>query len=357
MTVRDGSIFIKNVYYMLAYAFRALRLEEYRDLAGEDFEHMHDMFAAILARGIARQVKQGLYREYLPRFESISTVRGRIDPSGTMHNKMARSRCIACEYDELSENNLFNRTLKTTAMMLLRHGEVGEEHRDELRRTMLFFSDVEEINPSRIRWDSFRFQRSNLSYRVLLSVCQLVLEGMLLTTDEGKLKLAKFIDDQHMSRLYEKFILEYYKAECGYVNASSPQIKWALDDGFSTMLPVMQSDVTLSQGNDVLIIDAKYYTHATQRSFDTATIHSANLYQIFTYVKNKEAELAASGVPHEVSGMLLYARTDEDVQPDGAYRMSGNLISVRTLDLGLPFGEIRRQLDGIAEGHFAKENR
>ena len=117
-----------------------------------------------------------------------------------------------------------------------------------------------EFEPTEIRWDAIRFQRSNVSYRFLLSVCQLVLDGMLITTDEGERRLARFVDDQRMSRLFEKFILEYYEAECSLARASSLQIKWALDDGFGTMLPVMQSDIMLSRGNRVLIIDAKYYT-------------------------------------------------------------------------------------------------
>lgn len=48
-----------------------------------------------------------------------------------------------------------------------------------------------------------------------------------------------------------------------------------------------------------------------QSHFDTMTIHSHNIYQIFTYVKNKEVE-----VDNEVSGMLLYARTNEKEQPE-----------------------------------------
>lgn len=119
------------------------------------------------------------------------------------------------------------------------------------------------------------------------------------------------------------------------------------------MLPVMHSDIMLSHGGTVLIIDAKYYAHTMQQRFEKQTMHSGNLYQIFTYVKNKEAELA--DVSHEVSGMLLYARTDEEIQPDGAYRMSGNLISVKTIDLNRPFNEIRVQLDEIVASHFAKE--
>lgn len=47
-----------------------------------------------------------------------------------------------------------------------------------------------------------------------------------------------------------------------------PQIPWQLDDDFSDMLPVMQTDIMLSQGAKVLIIDAKYYEHTTQTQYD-----------------------------------------------------------------------------------------
>lgn len=80
------------------------------------------------------------------------------------------------------------------------------------------------------------------------------------------------------------------------------------------------------------------------------TLHSGNLYQIFTYVKNKDAEFGDE--PHRVSGMLLYAATDKAIQPDNSYRMSGNQISVKTLDLNLDFSEIAAQLNAIVNKHF-----
>ena len=92
-----------------------------------------------------------------------------------------------------------------------------------------------------------------------------------------------------------------------------------------------------------LIIDAKYYGHTTQKQYDVHTLHSNNLYQIFTYVKNKAV---AGG---EVSGMLLYAKTDEAVLPNNSYMMSGNKISVKTLDLDCEFSEIAAQLNAIAD--------
>ena len=348
--IKDKSIFIKNVYYMLAYAFNVLRQDEYADVEAEEFDNIHNLFAAILAKGIGRQLKQGLHREYSEKIEDLGTVRGKINMVGTVRNRIAHKRLVSCEHDELTEDNPMNRALKATALLLLGCDDVKGKYRDELKKTMLFFSDIDVVDVASIRWSSMRFTRSNQSYRMLMSVCQLVVEGMLVTTDSGERRLAKFVDEQRMSRLYEKFILEYYAQECDLADASSPQIKWALDDGIGTMLPTMQSDIVLSRDNHVLIIDAKYYTHATQRQFDVNTVHSNNLYQIFTYVKNKEAELA--DMPHEISGMLLYAKTDEEIQPDGVYQMSGNKVSVKTLDLNLPFAEIAAQLNDIAAAHF-----
>lgn len=351
VTTKNGTILIKNIYYMLAYAFRSLESYGYQEIAGEEFSNIHDLFAVILAKEVSRQIKRGLYREYHSRTEALPTVRGKIDLQGAIGNKIKRERCVTCEYDELTENNPLNQILKTTICLLLRHGEITDERYAELRRILPFFSNIDEIDAKSIAWEAVHLQRNNQSYRLALGVCQLILEGMLLTTESGQYRLSSFVDSQQMHRLYEKFILEFYTAEYPFAKASSPQIKWALDDGAGTLLPTMQTDIALSRNNEVLIIDAKYYSHSMQYSFDTATIHSANLYQIFTYVKNKEAEL--SNRPHRVAGILLYAKTDEALQPEGDYRMSGNQIKVSALDLNRDFQEIQARLISIANQFFA----
>ncbi len=74
------------------------------------------------------------------------------------------------------------------------------------------------------------------------------------------------------------------------------------------------------------------------------------MYQIFTYVKNQDAK----GIGN-VSGMLLYAKTGETITPNAEFVMSGNKISVRTLDLNLHFSQIAAQLDKIVMDHFAED--
>lgn len=70
----------------------------------------------------------------------------------------------------------------------------------------------------------------------------------------------------------------------------------------------------------------------------------------FYLCENKEYELREKD--HTVSGMLLYAKTDEAIYPNNVYQMSGNQITVRTLDLNLSFDEIAGQLNTIAKTHF-----
>ncbi|WP_416876574.1 5-methylcytosine restriction system specificity protein McrC, partial [Kitasatospora sp. SC0581] len=63
---------------MLSYAFRVLKLSNYDEMASEKFEHIQDLFAAILAKGIARQLKQGLYKEYVSHYDNLSVLRGKL---------------------------------------------------------------------------------------------------------------------------------------------------------------------------------------------------------------------------------------------------------------------------------------
>ena len=339
---------IKNIYYMLSYAFQMLNEQGYKNLATEDFDNAGDLCAAILIRGISYQLKRGLGREYISETDTISAIRGKIEITESIKNQsMIRSQMV-CTYDEFSVNSPLNQIIKSTVMLLLK-ADISKVRKKELRKLMVYFDDVSVVDVRSINW-SINYNRNNQTYRLLITVCYLVVKGLLQSKSDGSVKMMDFLDEQRMCRLYEKFILEYYKKHYPQIRTAASQIDWALDDGIGTMLPAMQSDIMLSyqkgEIDKTLIIDAKYYAHTTQVQYDVHTLHSNNLYQIFTYVKNK----ATKG--GEVSGMLLYAKTDEETYPNNEYQMSGNKITVRTLDLNCEFENIAAQLDEIAQKHF-----
>lgn len=346
----DKGILIKNIYWMLAYAFQVLRQDNYSDVLTQDFKEVKDLFAALLSRGISQQVKQGLYKEYVDRQEVLPVLKGKLDIRGTIRERMSQSMNLSCEFDDLTHDNIYNRILKTAALILVNDFTVDKKWRDALRQDLAMMSDIGTVPPDSIDWSRLRFQRSNESYRMLINICHLLLSEMIFTTDKGEVRVRSLSDDQ-MHTVYEKFILNYYRKEYrGVIEASAAEIKWDFDEGHENdtllFMPRMHSDITLRYQDRTLIIDAKYYGSVMQSNYDKEMARSAHLYQLYSYVKN--SDVTGSG---KVSGMLLYAQTKEGAK-DYMTSVGGNRLYIRTLDLGQEFDCIKGQLDRIVQDEF-----
>ena len=334
----------QNVYHMLAYAFRTLGQNGYRDMATEDFPSAADMLAEILARSVEVLVKRGLARDYVELTEELTLPRGKIEMGESLRRRSQTRRRLTCTHDEYSLDTIDNRTIKATLLLLL-SSDVERRRKRVLRSLLPHFSDVTDVDPRPFRKRAG--VRRDETQDLAVAICRLVWEGLLQTQRDGCHRLADFIDEQRMCQLFERFVLRYYQREHPWANASAPHIPWATDDERLEMLPTMRSDVVLSRGNASLILDAKYYSHTTQERFGVRSVHSANVYQMFAYVKNAQAAL---GRDHTVSGLILYAATDEDVLPEASWSIAGNEIGATTLDLDRPFADIRAGLDSIAFG-------
>lgn len=345
----ESNIPIRNIFYMLAYAFRELTRDNYSRVAEEDFEGAEDLLAEILSIGISSQVKQGLYREYMPRTEDLPGLRGKLSLSGTIADRFRQKPLLCCEFDELTEDNPYNRILKTTADYLARHPRVASARKQKLQRLLPHFARVALLPHRAFPWSRLVFQRNNRTYEFLIELCRFVWDNLLLSETEGTRKTGIFSDKQKLHALYENFIRAYYNRHYPALHAQKKGIAWDLDPGVErpSALPQMETDITLIHGEKTLIIDAKFYGRAMQEQWGKETFHSANLYQIFAYVKNEDR--ARTG---NVSGMLLYAKTKDGAAPDDEFSIAGNRFEVRTLDLSGDFELIKARLDGIAEKHF-----
>lgn len=338
-------IAIRNVYVMMAYAFRAIRNAGTDQIASERFDHLHDMLAEILVRGVGAQVKRGLHRDYLHRSEELVGVRGRIDLTRTIARRSTTPGRLVCDFDEYEADTPHNRALKSVMVLLLRHGQVEATRKDALRRLLPHLDAVTLIAPTAIRWSDLTYHRANATYRLLLGVCELIVRGLLPTQDAGTTKLTSWISDEAMSSLYERFLREYYAYHHPELSPAARTVAWDLDElsSPSGQLPQMRTDVTLRHGDRTLIIDAKYYSQSMQTgAWGKSTIHSGNLYQVLAYVKNEDTRRDGS-----VSGLLLYARTGAAEQPAVDVVVQGNRIAARTLDLNQPWEQLRAQLGDV----------
>lgn len=347
---------IRNIYYMLSYAFHELRGTDYRYMDVESLDTMKDLCACILARAVSLQLKRGLIREYVTEEDPLMSPKGKIDITASITSGAIQNHRLVCQYDEFSENSIRNRIVKQAMTVLLASG-IKTEYRTEVRKLLRYFADVESIDPHIINW-SMAYDRNNQSYRFIMAICRLILKDLLMKQEDGSFRMMDLLDERAQHRIYEKFILEYYAKEWPHLHANSSQIKWGLDEGDSpgmlpTMLPTMLSDIMLNDGHRWLIIDAKFYNKNMQNNQGRASLISGNLYQIITYVQNKKYGLDKAGKQAEVSGMLLYAKTTESLQPDGFDKnILGNRMMTRTLDLDQEPLEIAAQLDAIAENIF-----
>ncbi len=342
MPEEKPGICLRNAYYMLCYILRSLPEQRQEQGVGqEDFEHVHELFAALLGAELARLLKQGLYREYCGHTDALPLLRGKVDMPGTIRQNMACRRLLVCEYDELSEDNLFNRIIKTTALLLIRHKEVSSARRAALKKLMPFLAGVGTLDAGRIPWAQLHYRRENRHYRLLMELCRFILEEWLLTTEAGDYKLASYMDEKRMEVLYERFLLNFFVRECPWVHAAAPHIRWKVQEGCDTaQLPCMKSDMVLTCGSRTLIIDAKWYTNNMQGG----KLHSPHLYQISTYVNH----YTATHPQQQVSGLLLYARTTAPTQPKADLILQGRPISAHALDMGAPFEAIAANLKAIA---------
>lgn len=344
--IANNGIAIRNIYYMMAYAFSNLKPDGYYFSSYEKFDNALEMLGTVLVKGFLIELKRGLQKDYNELEEEMNLVRGKIQLNESIKNLSIRNQRLICSFDDYNENSYCNRIIKTTLNLLIL-SDISDNLKKAIKSVLVYLSNVDIIDVKLINW-KLKINKNNRDYIFLISICNLILSGMIQNEFKGSLKLNKYIDDRHLERLYEKFILEFYRKECPEISARALKVNWKLDDAFSYLLPDMQTDITLSEGNNVLIIDAKFYKNMMRSNYGINKINSNHLYQIFTYVKNM------SDSTKEVSGLLLYAKTNEEEVPNVDYKMSGNIISVKALDLNMEFSEIKNTLLSIKNNYLGK---
>lgn len=331
---------IQNIYYMLAYAYQTLHLQEYEAIEPTKFAHVADLYAAILSLGIPPLIRGGLQRQYQSHSEVSTVLRGKLDLPLTFRQNRGQGPYLGVTYDEFTPDNLWNQILKATIIKLRTDPTVQLTYRRRLYGFLPYFSEVSDIQLRPELWQNLHYDKQSRRYRFIMAICRYLYLGQLLDRHRPNVASRQVSDDQRLSHLYEKFVYAFYTQETPYV-VTHPQIPWQVDDGFTQALPVMQTDVVLQYQQKTLIIDTKFYTkNMVQRFADSAAKQrTGNLYQIFTYLNNWPKK-----PDQQVDGLLLYAKTTAPVQPQQMYHIKGQTIGVQTLDLNQDFAGIQRDL-------------
>ena len=140
---------IKNIYYMLAYAFSILKVQGFSDLAIEKFDHAIELYASILLRGIYLQFKRGLGFAYKSQTQALSSLRGKIELAKSLKTNLFLKHQMICSFDEFSEDSQVNRILKATLVLLL-HLDISKVIQKKVRQFLRLFNNVSTVEISQL---------------------------------------------------------------------------------------------------------------------------------------------------------------------------------------------------------------
>lgn len=353
MVSSKNEIPIKNIYYMLSYAYTNLKIDNNIKKESESFENVYELLSRVLISGVNNLIKRGFYKEYITKDEDTNTIRGKININESIKRQTHIYKRLNCLYDEFSEDVLFNSILKTTINNLIRIKELNKKLKSELNKLTLFFDSVTSVDLNKRVFGLIFWNRNNQHYKLLINICELIFNLELPDeAKDGEIHFKDFIKrhEKEMANLFENFVFNYYKKEFKDLKVHKPYIKWYLDNEYennykNNLLPLMRTDIVL-ENKDLeptnlkqLIIDTKFYSNILSTFHEKSSLNSGNLYQIYSYVNN-------SLFPGEVRGMLLYAALGEEI--DLEYKIGEHIIYIKTLNLNQNWGGIDKRLKEIA---------
>lgn len=333
---------IRNLYYLLLYAWDALEEGDPTAAGAEPNTRLLDLLAATLTRGVDRLLRRGLGRAYLRRHDRIPGVRGRVDLSATLKVGGHRAGRAVCEFDELSFDAPHNQLLKATVAALLKADDLDRRLREPLRLTWHRLREVADV---RLTPRAFRLQlpRNNSGYRFLIDVCRLLHRHLIPDPATGGLTFRDFSrDERRMRALFERFIRNFYRRHAAGFDVAGEVLRWERTTGPTAdvgFLPRMRTDVCLRRPRRLVVVDAKYCREPLQQYRGRWTVRSAHLYQLFAYLTNAAAR---AGDQTRVEGLLVYPLASQPL--DLCYEMHGFPVRVRTLNLNQSWPDVHADL-------------
>ena len=340
---------IENIYYLLCYAWNKLDEKERVNVSIDDKTELLNLFAKVLINATKILLKRGIDKNYIDHTEEIAGVKGKIQISQTLKSNLLFKQKTICSFDDFSANIISNRILVSTIYRLSRTKGLDKQLKNELASLQRMLSDIDQIEITNSLFKQVRLNRNNRFYGFVMNVCQIIYESTFPSEEQGKYKFSDFTrDDNRMNQLFEAFIRNFYKIEQHkYKSVKKETIRWQFDNTDNESyqyLPQMETDITLENDSEKIIIDAKFYHETMTVNYDKERIKSANLYQLFSYLLNQQD---GSLKTQNAKGILLYPTIETDYNLN--FKYYNHNIQIRTVNLNLNWRRISSRLKEIIE--------
>lgn len=345
---------IKNIYYMLCYAWNVIDYSDSTVCGDEEFSDIYNLLARILLKELGILLKRGFYKEYVEKAELMSNLKGQININDSVQQNILKNMKMICNYDEYSENVLFNQIIKATLIDFLKYSGLSKELQNQIRKILLAFNNIDLIRVEKKHFSMIKFHRNNLNYLVIMNVCKLFKYVLIANEDNGSVKFANYISEDQMQKVYEIFILNFYKKHLdkSIYKVHAPKIKWHLDsnteDEWRGLFDIednpgdRRTDIVIENKvkNIQFIIDAKYYKEtlvSKHYNDNELTYRTSHLNQVRGYLMDSDFQ-------GKKIGALMYPTLNVDFEKGMMIPILGAPIIIKTLNLNTKWENIKNDL-------------
>lgn len=334
------SIPIKNLYYLLLYAWDRVQEGSAIEASARDSTDLIDLYARMYVSGIQHILRRGIEQGYCAVSADVAGIRGRILVGQTVRRMLPQHGQAHCEFDELTVDTLANQILRAAGRRLLLASTLSARTKAELGSIDRSLAGIAPVHLTVGAFRRVQLHSNNGFYGLLLTLCRLIAETPILDEERGNIRLRKAFDD-NLASVYERFVRNFIKREFPQYQVGSENIRWnarSKSDPALTLLPKMITDTSIRMPERTLVVETKFYEETLAAGLGAPKYRSGHLYQLFAYLSS----LSRSHPQRRFLGMLLYPAVGVHVRHD--YELEGQSIHVCTIDLGKDWREIREQL-------------
>lgn len=343
MGKKESIIPIKNLFYMLCYAWNVLSIMDDIKVADDDYEDAYDLLARVFSFGIGKLIRLGFHRSYIEETEELSTVRGKISVQESINSMSMQRKHLICIYDEYSKNDIFNQILNYTIDSILKNPEVSKETKATIKKQKVFFYGIDAKPPTKENRQKLLFNRNNVIYKLLIHISIMLYDGTGVNEEDGKNVFKDFFREEQMHRIFELFILNFYTAHLNrhIYKVHAPKITWKIeesaDDIWGDVFDVdenpgdRRTDIVIENKEQgiQMIFDAKYYKKtfvSTYMGKEEERVRTGHLNQVRGYLLDSE-------YPGKKVGALLYPMVNDDLSKGKVFPIQNTPILIKTINL------------------------
>lgn len=340
---------IRNIYYMLTYAWKHLQDAKIVNLDAVPGNSLLDILGYALNKCVLYLHRRGLELGYQQHTELVSGIKGRVEFTQTLNGLYMTQGKTASTFDELTPDTLANQIIKTSLTVLMKSENLSTTIREESRSIHARMSDIKEINLSPLHFHRVKIGENSRHYKFAINLCKFIADNSISNQKNGSYRFYDFErDERKMSLLYQDFLYHFCLKQLSNAKIKRSYLQWnaysETDVGLS-FLPRMETDITIIGNVRTLIIDAKYYKNIFSGRHDAQKFHSPNLYQLMNYLL---AYKPMQG--QKISGLLIYPQVKEAVKH--RYNVNGFDVGLCTINLDQEWTQIHLDLLSILNEHL-----